>query len=106
MQFITLIIFHLITLVTSVACDGLWDTITPEEATRLQAVHGDFLLPLSSRLVFQHLKEHQTDGGDLENLAAKLATIAKEKVQPFHFRSTLTSKHSCCRAQPTILPSS
>merc|ERR1719317_1203757 len=47
-----------------VACDGLWDTITPEEATRL---------------VFQHLKEHQTDGGDLENLAAKLATIAKEK---------------------------
>merc|ERR1719209_786704 len=47
-----------------IACDGLWDTITPEEATRL---------------VFQHLKEHQTDGGDLENLAAKLATIAKEK---------------------------
>jgi len=47
-----------------VACDGLWDTITPEEATRL---------------VFQHLKEHQTNGGDLENLSAKLATIAKEK---------------------------
>jgi len=47
-----------------VACDGLWDTITPEEATRL---------------VFQHLKEHQSNGGDLENLSAKLATIAKEK---------------------------
>jgi len=47
-----------------VACDGLWDTVTPEEATRL---------------VFQHLKEHQTNGGDLENLSAKLATIAKEK---------------------------
>ena len=32
--------FHVITFVTSVACDGLWDTITPEEATRLQAVHS------------------------------------------------------------------
>ena len=37
-------------------------------------------VPLSG--VFQHLKEHQTNGGDLENLSAKLATIAKEKVLP------------------------
>ena len=37
------------------------------------------------RLVFQHLKEHQTNGGDLENLSAKLATIAKEKVLPQYY---------------------
>ena len=78
-----------------VACDGLWDTITPEEATRCFFVihcpttkyenHSDPLMNsvecgVCHRLVFQHLKEHQTNGGDLENLSAKLATIAKEKV--------------------------
>ena len=47
-----------------VACDGLWDTVTPELATEI---------------VFQHLRENQTNGGDLENLSAKLATVAKEK---------------------------
>jgi len=47
-----------------VACDGLWDTVTPEEATGI---------------VINHLKENQTRDGDLDNLAAKLATVAKEK---------------------------
>jgi len=47
-----------------VACDGLWDTVTPEEATGI---------------VINHLKENQTREGDLDNLAAKLATVAKEK---------------------------
>jgi len=47
-----------------VACDGLWDTVTPEEATEV---------------VMTYLKENQTRDGDLENLSAKLASVAKEK---------------------------
>ena len=62
------------------ACDGLWDTITPEEATRL---------------VLQHLRENQTNGGDLENLSAKLATIAKEKV-PQHIFVFIGSDAKMC----------
>jgi len=45
-------------------CDGLWDTITPEEATDL---------------VFQHLEENKMSGGDIENIGARLATAAKDK---------------------------
>jgi len=44
--------------------DGLWDTITPEEATDI---------------VFDHLEEKKCDGGDIENISARLATLAKEK---------------------------
>jgi len=44
--------------------DGLWDTITPEEATDI---------------VFDHLEEKKCDGGDIENISARLATIAKKK---------------------------
>ena len=40
---------------------------------------GFCLINLNPRLVLQHLRENQTNGGDLENLSAKLATIAKEK---------------------------
>jgi len=47
-----------------VGCDGLWDTITPEEATDI---------------VFDHLEEKKSDGGDIENISARLATLAKEK---------------------------
>ena len=45
-------------------CDGLWDTITPEEATDL---------------VYTHLEENQRAGGDIENLGARLATAAKDR---------------------------
>jgi len=47
-----------------VGCDGLWDTITPEEATDI---------------VFDHLEEKKEQGGDIENISAKLATFAKDK---------------------------
>jgi len=47
-----------------VGCDGLWDTITPEEATDI---------------VFDHLEEKKEQGGDIENISAKLATLAKDK---------------------------
>jgi len=47
-----------------VACDGLWDTVSPEEATDL---------------VFDHLEENKSNGGDVENISSMLATIAKEK---------------------------
>ena len=47
-----------------VGCDGLWDTITPEEATEI---------------VFDHLEEKKSEGGDIENISARLATLAKEK---------------------------
>lgn len=47
-----------------VGCDGLWDTITPEEATNI---------------VFDHLEENKASGGDIENISARLATMAKEK---------------------------
>ena len=47
-----------------VACDGLWDTVSSEEVTDL---------------VYKHLRTNQASGGDLENLSAKLATVAKEK---------------------------
>jgi len=47
-----------------VGCDGLWDTITPEEATEI---------------VFDHLEEKKADGGDIDNISARLATVAKEK---------------------------
>merc|ERR1712240_542094 len=47
-----------------VGCDGLWETVTPEEATNI---------------VFYHLEERKCDGGDIENISARLATIAKKK---------------------------
>ena len=47
-----------------IACDGLWDTITPEEATEI---------------VFQHLEENRNTGGDIDNIGARLATAAKDK---------------------------
>jgi len=47
-----------------VGCDGLWDTVTPEEATDL---------------VFDHLEENKADGGDIDNISARLATLSKEK---------------------------
>jgi len=47
-----------------VGCDGLWETITPEEATEI---------------VFDHLEEKKSEGGDIENISARLATLAKEK---------------------------
>merc|ERR1712240_711060 len=47
-----------------VGCDGLWETVTPEEATDI---------------VFDHLEEKKCDGGDIENISARLATIAKKK---------------------------
>jgi len=47
-----------------VGCDGLWDTVTPEEATDI---------------VFDYLEEKKAEGGDIENISARLATIAKEK---------------------------
>merc|ERR1712142_1156769 len=47
-----------------VGCDGLWETVTPEEATDI---------------VFEHLEENKSDGGDIENISARLATIAKKK---------------------------
>jgi len=47
-----------------VGCDGLWDTITPEEATDI---------------VFDHLEENKSEGGDIENISSRLATLAKEK---------------------------
>merc|ERR1712240_193662 len=47
-----------------VGCDGLWQTVTPEEATNI---------------VFYHLEERKCDGGDIENISARLATIAKKK---------------------------
>jgi len=46
------------------ACDGLWDMITPEEATDI---------------VLQHLDENKLNGGDIENLSARLASAAKDK---------------------------
>ena len=47
-----------------VGCDGLWDTITPEEATDI---------------VFDHLEENKEQGGDIDNISAKLGIMAKEK---------------------------
>lgn len=47
-----------------VGCDGLWDTVTPEEATDL---------------VFDHLEENKANGGDIDNISARLATLSKEK---------------------------
>ena len=47
-----------------IACDGLWDTITPEEATLI---------------VFQHLEENSQSGGDIENIGARLATASKDR---------------------------
>ena len=47
-----------------VGCDGLWDTITPEEATEI---------------VFDHLEEKKSEGGNIENISARLSTLAKEK---------------------------
>jgi len=44
--------------------DGVWEFITPEEATDI---------------VFDYLEEKISDGGDIENLSARLATLAKEK---------------------------
>ena len=43
---------------------GLWDTITPEEATEM---------------VFAHIEENKSEGGDIEKISLRLATLAKEK---------------------------
>ena len=47
-----------------IGCDGLWDTVTPEEATEI---------------VYIHLEENRNSGGDIENIGARLATAAKDK---------------------------
>jgi len=49
-----------------VACDGLWDTVTPEEATEI---------------VYNHLEEKQMleDFELLQDIGARLAEVAKEK---------------------------
>eukprot|EP00092_Neocalanus_flemingeri_P027446 GFUD01029767.1.p1 GENE.GFUD01029767.1~~GFUD01029767.1.p1 ORF type:complete len:1184 (-),score=323.29 GFUD01029767.1:921-4472(-) len=47
-----------------VGCDGLWDTVTPEEATEI---------------VFNHLEEKRAEAGDIGDICARLATKAKEK---------------------------
>ena len=46
------------------ACDGLWDMITPEDARDI---------------VFQHLEENKMSNGDIDNISARLATAAKDK---------------------------
>ena len=47
-----------------IGSDGLWDTITPEEATEM---------------VFAHIEEKKSEGGDIEKISLRLATLAKEK---------------------------